>query len=613
MANASINSVSQTDSASAHSDHRKRFTLGNNLGPSQTVQSILFDTLFTSQFFESALTQTSVEPETSLLEPVAMEPVDKEAKSHDRESETNKIIDEKAAESSQETAQENVAANIVALAYQPAFEPVQEDIDATAAEPICVVKCVATQEYKATETSTSDLSGNTVLPSALTGDSESKALKIESEESAISAEVTPDVQFAIKSEYHVVQTESDSLRRNKKDERKVKDAAPTQSLEIEKNTGESEIQLTQPVKEIADTKLEFKSDTQSPKFDDSESQVQLATDFQQSSPSLNRRAERLAENRLGEDSAREASKENFVDSTEPILTPVEHYGEPSIEAFSQAQSSFHEAKLSDMQPMQLASALSTPPNANAPLIAQPITSSVVANEQKSSEKAASTNVMASTVAKSASVATMAGPSVGTPGSITTPQTLGKSSTGPNNATSYQRLDRSIENESLTAYQQTRLLQRVLKGLERFGDGSSSVRLRLHPPELGALEMSLHMNQQQLSATVMVDSESVRQVLQDNLQQLQSKLTEQGITIEKFEFRVQTTQQSNSSGENSQQFSNSDSQAGADRDSRQGRDFGQARSNWLTTPSVNESNSSLLEVASNPSQRWISASNINIRA
>ena len=91
--------------------------------------------------------------------------------------------------------------------------------------------------------------------------------------------------------------------------------------------------------------------------------------------------------------------------------------------------------------------------------------------------------------------------------------------------------------SLTPYQQTRMLQRVLGGLERLGDGRSAVRLRLHPPELGALQVSLTMTRSAMSASITVEDASVAEVLKANLPALRQKLAEQGMTVERFDFQL----------------------------------------------------------------------------
>ncbi len=98
-----------------------------------------------------------------------------------------------------------------------------------------------------------------------------------------------------------------------------------------------------------------------------------------------------------------------------------------------------------------------------------------------------------------------------------------------------------EAAELTSYQQGRLLQRVLGGLERLQDGTSLVRLRLHPAELGSLQLSLQVSEGSISANITAESDTAAQVLRDNLPQLHTKLAEQGIRIDKFEVQTQDRQ------------------------------------------------------------------------
>jgi flagellar hook-length control protein FliK len=81
------------------------------------------------------------------------------------------------------------------------------------------------------------------------------------------------------------------------------------------------------------------------------------------------------------------------------------------------------------------------------------------------------------------------------------------------------------------------LQRVLKGLEQFDNGGGSVRLRLHPPELGSLQITLRVEAQQVSALVEVEHSAARDVLLSNLPQLQSRLAEQGLNVSQFDVQV----------------------------------------------------------------------------
>jgi flagellar hook-length control protein FliK len=100
---------------------------------------------------------------------------------------------------------------------------------------------------------------------------------------------------------------------------------------------------------------------------------------------------------------------------------------------------------------------------------------------------------------------------------------------------------------LTQYQETKLVQRVLRGMEQLSNGGGQVRLRLHPPELGSLQMSLRIEGNTVFAEMKVETTAARDALMKNLPVLKDRLAEQGMQVQNFD--VQTD--SNFDGGNSQ--------------------------------------------------------------
>lgn len=98
---------------------------------------------------------------------------------------------------------------------------------------------------------------------------------------------------------------------------------------------------------------------------------------------------------------------------------------------------------------------------------------------------------------------------------------------------------------LTKYQEQRVLQRALAGIEQLQDGTSPVRIRLHPPELGSLQVTVRMENSQVIAAIEVEHLAAKQVLLENLPKLQASLKDQGITI--ADFRVEVVPQGEFSG------------------------------------------------------------------
>jgi hypothetical protein len=79
----------------------------------------------------------------------------------------------------------------------------------------------------------------------------------------------------------------------------------------------------------------------------------------------------------------------------------------------------------------------------------------------------------------------------------------------------------------------RLLQRVVRAFAAAKDGGE-VRLRLSPPELGALVLDVRVQDGALVARLEAETTSVRTVLVENLPALRDRLAEQGIRIERFD-------------------------------------------------------------------------------
>ncbi|MFN7874144.1 MAG: flagellar hook-length control protein FliK [Pirellula sp.] len=104
---------------------------------------------------------------------------------------------------------------------------------------------------------------------------------------------------------------------------------------------------------------------------------------------------------------------------------------------------------------------------------------------------------------------------------------------------------------LSRFQQNNLVQRVLKGLEQLSNGGEQVKLRLHPPELGTLQMTLKIEANVMSAHLEVENSLAKEALLNNLQNLRDRLSDQGMSIDRFEVEVRTDSQSgtnSSSGE-----------------------------------------------------------------
>ena len=108
---------------------------------------------------------------------------------------------------------------------------------------------------------------------------------------------------------------------------------------------------------------------------------------------------------------------------------------------------------------------------------------------------------------------------------------------------------------LSRFQQNKLVQRVLKGLEQLSNGGGQVKLRLHPPELGTLQMTLKIEANVMSAHLEVENSLAKEALMNNLQSLRDRLSDQGMSIDRFEVEVRTDSQSGANSSSGESASN----------------------------------------------------------
>lgn len=143
--------------------------------------------------------------------------------------------------------------------------------------------------------------------------------------------------------------------------------------------------------------------------------------------------------------------------------------------------------------------------------------------------------------------------------------------------------RSNTGSRISAYQEVKLVQRVLRGVEQLANGGGEVRLRLHPPELGSLQMSLRIEAGQVFAKLEVENSTARDALLNNIQTLRDRMAEQGMKVAAFEVEVSTDSSgSGTSGSNFQRDGNTESQSRWDNATSR---FAQQNSNRISSESI----------------------------
>ena len=80
----------------------------------------------------------------------------------------------------------------------------------------------------------------------------------------------------------------------------------------------------------------------------------------------------------------------------------------------------------------------------------------------------------------------------------------------------------------------RFLQRVARAFESARERGGEIRLRLSPPELGALRVEVTMQDQGLVARVEVETPEARAALMEHLPLLRERLAEQNLRLERFD-------------------------------------------------------------------------------
>lgn len=78
------------------------------------------------------------------------------------------------------------------------------------------------------------------------------------------------------------------------------------------------------------------------------------------------------------------------------------------------------------------------------------------------------------------------------------------------------------------------IQRVAQAIRLAHERNGEIRLRLHPPELGALRLQMRVQEGTLTARLEVETPAARDVLLDNLPSLRDRLAEHNIRVDNFD-------------------------------------------------------------------------------
>ncbi len=92
-------------------------------------------------------------------------------------------------------------------------------------------------------------------------------------------------------------------------------------------------------------------------------------------------------------------------------------------------------------------------------------------------------------------------------------------------------------DALTQAERARLVQRVSRSFARLGPTGGQINIRLHPPQLGSLNVQVRMEGRSMTAKLLTESNAARDAILESLPILRGRLAEQGFEIASFQVEV----------------------------------------------------------------------------
>ncbi len=119
--------------------------------------------------------------------------------------------------------------------------------------------------------------------------------------------------------------------------------------------------------------------------------------------------------------------------------------------------------------------------------------------------------------------------------------------GQTSTTSAADTQSSQDGSEVSQADRIRFVQRVARAFESLGDRGGSIRLRLSPPELGALRLEVTVRNGVMNARLETESQAAQSMLLNNLPALRERLAAQNIRIEQFDVTLTDQSQGGLSG------------------------------------------------------------------
>jgi len=107
---------------------------------------------------------------------------------------------------------------------------------------------------------------------------------------------------------------------------------------------------------------------------------------------------------------------------------------------------------------------------------------------------------------------------------------------------------SQDSDQLTQAERVRLVQRVARSFARLGPMGGQINIRLHPPQLGSLNVQVRMEGRTMTAKLTTESTAARDAILESLPVLRGRLSEQGFEIASFQVEVADNHADTTSGQ-----------------------------------------------------------------
>lgn len=109
--------------------------------------------------------------------------------------------------------------------------------------------------------------------------------------------------------------------------------------------------------------------------------------------------------------------------------------------------------------------------------------------------------------------------------------------GNNNAGAAGQATTQPGSSGISEVDRVRFVQRVARAFQAADQDGGQIRLRLSPPDLGALKLDITLNKGSLTAHVETETSTARTMLLDSLPQLRDRLAEHNIKIDQFNINL----------------------------------------------------------------------------